>query len=293
MNPADSAAPVPEDEPPFVHEECGDTMWDAVLAQPEPAAACRVTYLGGPTAILDLGGLRFLTDPTLDPPGGTYAVVPGLTVTKLAGPAAVDLGRIDVVLLSHEQHHDNLDTKGRELLQTVQLVLTTPASAARLPGNSRGLSPWESTELLTPGGVPITVTATPARHGPAGIEPASGDVTGFVLAVGGAHPFQVYLTGDTVFYAGVQEVARRFQPRYVFVFAGAAQPRGPFNVTMDTNDALDTAAAFPQATIIPLHHEGWSHYTQHGAAFAQAFSTFGLSQRLLLLTAGAPTDLPV
>lgn len=30
--------PPPADEAPFVHEECGDTMWDAVLAQPDPTA---------------------------------------------------------------------------------------------------------------------------------------------------------------------------------------------------------------------------------------------------------------
>jgi len=28
-----------------------------------------VRYLGGPTAILELGGVRMLTDPTFDPPG--------------------------------------------------------------------------------------------------------------------------------------------------------------------------------------------------------------------------------
>ncbi|WP_226163697.1 DUF1348 family protein [Hymenobacter terricola] len=33
MNSPD-ATPEPEEEAPFVHEECGDTMWDAVLAQP-------------------------------------------------------------------------------------------------------------------------------------------------------------------------------------------------------------------------------------------------------------------
>jgi len=29
-----------------------------------------VTYLGGPTVILEIGGLRLMTDPTLDPAGG-------------------------------------------------------------------------------------------------------------------------------------------------------------------------------------------------------------------------------
>jgi len=32
----------------------------------------KLTYIGGPTALLELGGLRILTDPTFDPAGGEY-----------------------------------------------------------------------------------------------------------------------------------------------------------------------------------------------------------------------------
>ena len=252
-----------------------------------------VTYIGGPTVILDVSGMRFMTDPTLDPAGGVYPVVADLKVTKLAGPATTNIGLIDVVLLSHDQHNDNLDKKGRELLKEVGTTLTTKAGAARLLGTSQGLLPWESTVLQAPNGDEITITATPARHGPAGIEKASGDVIGFLVSVKGKIPVELYLTGDTVFYDGVAEVAARFQPSYVFMFAGAAQPRGPFNVTMDTNDAIDTAALFPKATLIPLHYEGWSHYTQHREAFEQAFKALGIGARLKLLTAGVMERLPV
>jgi len=31
-------------------------------------ARCRVTYIGGPTALIDVGGVRLLTDPTFDAP---------------------------------------------------------------------------------------------------------------------------------------------------------------------------------------------------------------------------------
>jgi hypothetical protein len=40
-----------------------------------------------------------------------------------------------------------------------------------------------------------------------------------------------YLTGDTVFYEGLVEVARRYEPPYVFIFAGAATTKGVFYVT--------------------------------------------------------------
>ncbi|MEO8112214.1 MAG: hypothetical protein ABI594_19340, partial [Ginsengibacter sp.] len=56
-----------------------------------------VTYIGGPTAILEIGGLRLMIDPTLDP-GGTVYHIPNLTVEKTKGPATLDIGHIDVVL---------------------------------------------------------------------------------------------------------------------------------------------------------------------------------------------------
>ncbi len=33
-----------------------------------------VIYLGGPTIVLEMGGLRLMTDPTLDPPGETFSI---------------------------------------------------------------------------------------------------------------------------------------------------------------------------------------------------------------------------
>jgi L-ascorbate metabolism protein UlaG (beta-lactamase superfamily) len=37
----------------------------------------KITYIGGPTAIIEMGALRFITDPTFDP-GGSKAVSGGL-----------------------------------------------------------------------------------------------------------------------------------------------------------------------------------------------------------------------
>ena len=34
--------------------------------------ATRITHLGGPTALIEVGGWRLLTDPTFDPPGRRY-----------------------------------------------------------------------------------------------------------------------------------------------------------------------------------------------------------------------------
>lgn len=54
---------------------------------PQTAAIpVQVTHIGGPTVLLEIGGLRFLTDPTFDPAGSQYASKPAPRV-KTADPA--------------------------------------------------------------------------------------------------------------------------------------------------------------------------------------------------------------
>jgi L-ascorbate metabolism protein UlaG (beta-lactamase superfamily) len=252
-------------------------------------SAMTITLVGGPTALIEIGGFRLLTDPTFDAPG-EYRL-PHVTLRKTSRPAltAEQIGAVDAVLLSHDQHADNLDNAGRAFLARAGRVLTTVAGAERLQGRAEGLRPWDEMQLSKPDGRSVRITATPARHGPAGIEPFSGDVIGFVLTLKDESARPIYVTGDTVWYDGVAEVARRFQAGLVLLFAGAAQTRGPFHLTMDTNDAIETAHAFPDATIVPLHAEGWAHFTQGRDDLDKSFAAFGLGPRLRLLEPGVAT----
>jgi L-ascorbate metabolism protein UlaG (beta-lactamase superfamily) len=251
-----------------------------------------ITLIGGPTALLEINGFRLLTDPTFDAPGAYQ--LPHVKLEKLSGPAlgADAIGEVDAVLLSHDQHADNLDHAGRDFLTRARRVLTTVAGAKRL-GHAEGLAPWATAELTGRDGQSLTITATPARHGPAGIEPLSGDVIGFVLTSGNPGSRPIYISGDTVWYDGVAEVARRFNAGVVLPFAGAAQTRGPFHLTMDTNDAIETARAFPDAVIVPLHTDGWAHFRQNGNDLRASFDTLGFGSRLKLLEPGVATVIEV
>src|SRR5205823_9473282 len=108
----------------------------------------RFTYIGGPTALLEWHGLRFLTDPTFDPAGTDYKK--RASHAQEAGWSAISadsLGAIDIVLLSHDHHPDNLDHVGRALLTRADKVITTVAGAERLGGNALGLANWQSIEI--------------------------------------------------------------------------------------------------------------------------------------------------
>lgn len=247
----------------------------------------KLTLIGGPTVLIEIAGFRLLTDPTFDAP--TDYPSGAVTLSKTTGPAiaAADIGRIDAVLLSHDQHLDNLDRAGRDFLPKAGVTLVTPVGASRLGGNAKGLAPYETALLTAPDGTVLHITATPARHGPHGFEPIAGDVTGFLIGID-ASGDAVWFSGDTVWYEGTAEIARRYDPRLLIVNAGSAEPRGPFHITMDTNDVIEAAAAFPKASIAAIHNEGWAHFKESAADIETAFGAVQLSKRLLPLQRGVP-----
>jgi L-ascorbate metabolism protein UlaG (beta-lactamase superfamily) len=241
----------------------------------------RITYIGGPTALLEVGGLRLLTDPTFDPAGTEYPT-PVYTLRKTQGPAVAANATtpLDAVLLSHDHHVDNLDRAGRALLGRARRVLTTPDAAARLGGAAMGLRPWQTTELTGGDGGVLTITATPARHGPE--DGDRGPVTGFVLTRPEQRGGAIYVSGDTVWFHGVEEVGRHFDVRVALLFMGAARVRevGPAHLTFTASEGVQVAQALPGATIVPLHYEGWEHFSESRDEIEHAFNRAGLAERL-------------
>ena len=247
-----------------------------------------IQLVGGPTVLLDFGGLRLLTDPTFDLPR-RYSQG-GMESEKTIGPAlsAAALGRIDAVLLSHDEHFDNLDTAGRQLLQDIPLTLTTPGGAERLGGTARGLQPFESTELERPGGGTVNVTAVPARHGPAGVEAVLGQVSGFWLAAEDLGA--VYVTGDNTSLDRVREIGHRLgSPDLIVQFVGAVHNPEIFDgqlLTMDGLGAQVSATLLGARAVAIAHAEGWSHYSQGRDEAVDAFTSAGLADRLLTTPVG-------
>jgi L-ascorbate metabolism protein UlaG (beta-lactamase superfamily) len=226
----------------------------------------RITHIGGPTVLIEGGGWRLLTDPTFDPAGGKYSFGWGTGSRKLAGPAiaASDVGAIDAVLLTHDQHDDNLDAAGRRLLPSARVVVTTAAGAKRLGGHARGLEPWATTLLEAPQRPPIEITATPCRHGPPLSRPIVGDVIGFALRWDGQEGGVLWISGDTVLYDGVREVADRLQVDTALLHLGGVRfpVTGPLRYTMTAREAIELCRIVHPRVAIPIHYEGWKHFKQ-------------------------------
>jgi len=244
-----------------------------------------LTLIGGPTALIEYAGLRLLTDPTFDAPR-TYDG--GIPLHKLSGPAlgAEEVGAIDAVLLSHDQHPDNLDEAGRAFLPRAGAVLSTPEAAARIEGVT-GLSAWQTHRVGD-----VEVTAVPALHGPEGAEALSGTVTGFVLATPGAPV--LYVSGDNASVQLVADIAARIGRIDIAVlFAGAANVGrfGDADLTLNARTAVEAARELGDAVIVPVHAEGWHHFSETRERLVREFGYAGLADRLRVPEAGAPLAL--
>ncbi|MFE0510556.1 MBL fold metallo-hydrolase [Streptomyces sp. NPDC058964] len=255
-------------------------------SRPVASAQFPVRVFGGPTALFEYGGLRFLTDPTFDDPGDYQA--PGRPLlTKTAPPSGTpaDLGPVDVVLLSHDEHADNLDRSGRALLADVPLTLTTPGGGQRLGGSARGLADWDSIVLDRADGGTVTVTGVPALHGPGPreeVEASTGEVVGFVLTGEGLPT--VYVSGDNASLDVVKEIADRFGPvDTALLFAGA--PRFPVlfegaPLVLDSAQAAEAARILGARRVVPVHYNSWAHFTEGRDDLVEAFASAGLDDRL-------------
>ena len=226
----------------------------------------RVTHIGGPTVLLEIGDWRILTDPTFDAPGRRYSFGWGSWSRKLTGPAlaADELPPVDAVLLSHDQHDDNLDEAGRALLPSAGAIVTTASGARRLGGSARGLEPWGTTTLEAPGRTAIEITATPCRHGPPLFHPIVGDVIGFALRWEDQEHGLLWISGDTVLYDGVREVADRLTVDTALIHLGAVRfgVTGPLRYTMTAAEAIELCGVVKPRTVIPIHYEGWRHFKE-------------------------------
>lgn len=268
-------------------------------------------YLGTAMVELRLGDSRLLTDPVLDPRGSTYDF--GLWFTPRSWFASekqydtpVVEGAFDAVLVSHDQHADNLDLAGRSLIadeQRVGRVITNTVGAKRLarprsevdaPGKGLGLgeraiglAPSQTTRVGN-----VTITSVIARHGPS-YAPQVHQVSGFVLDVDDGP--RVWISGDTVMFpalaTALAEMAKARPVDVAVIHCGAvAFPKaiglGGARFTFDSTEAVEAAKLVGARTIVPVHRSGWAHFREGEIALGETLERAGLADRVKMLELG-------
>jgi L-ascorbate metabolism protein UlaG (beta-lactamase superfamily) len=256
-----------------------------------------ITHIDTACIIIEINGYKIITDPVLDKAGKLYHHGFGSISRKTDNPALqkVDLNNIDLVLLSHHQHKDNLDRKGKELALTAPLIITTKA-ASKVFKNAVGLDNWESQNIKTDKVKNLKITATPAQHHPSWLpEFFAGKVIGFILEFDGQENGAIYISGDTVYFNGINEIASRFKIDLGIFHVGGVEFRylsGFGKYTMNSDDLLKSVNVLKPERIIPIHYRGWTHFKEPETKLKQTIASNILTKdKTIFLVPGIAKEL--
>ncbi|MFF0462545.1 MBL fold metallo-hydrolase [Streptomyces mexicanus] len=258
-------------------------------------------FIGNATVLLRYGGLTLLTDPNFLHRGERAHLGYGLSSRRLTEPAldVTGLPRLDAVVLSH-LHGDHFDRRARRGLPRSVPVVTTRHAARHLRTwmgfrRAGGLRTWESC-VVRQGGHQVRVTALPGRHALQPVlrrllPPVMGTMLEFGPS-GGPVRRRLYVSGDTLVYDGLREIARRF-PRadLALLHLGGTRLPGGLVVTMDGAQGAELARRLDPRQIMPVHYDDYAAFRSPPADFVAEARRLGLEERLVHCPRGQHTRL--
>ncbi|SFD22144.1 L-ascorbate metabolism protein UlaG, beta-lactamase superfamily [Chitinophaga sp. CF118] len=256
-----------------------------------------VTHIDTACILLEIDGYRIMTDPTLDNAGQFYYHGYGAASRKTENPAypITGINNIDLILLSHHQHKDNFDNNGKSFTKNVANVISTKNASKALSGVI-GLDNWQTQKIETDKIKNLRITATPAQHHPGWIpEFISGKVIGFIIEFDGQENGVIYISGDTVYFKGIDEVAKRYKIDVGIFHVGSVQFRyltGFGQYTMDSKDLIKAVNVLNPNKVIPIHHKGWTHFKEKEARLRESLLTnVSTRDRTIFLKSGEPAGI--
>lgn len=260
-----------------------------------------ITHIDTACVLININGFKILTDPTLDKRDGflpQYVSKPLAFSKKYCDPALSndEIGKVDLVLLSHDHHSDNLDNKGRAFIKTVNTVLSTKDAVKRLKNdNTIGLDNWQEYAVATEKVPQLKITAIPAQHtNIKRLDKVMGKVIGFTIEWEGQKNGCLYISGDTVLFEGIYELKRRKKVDIAILHLGAgAFPylKKNLRVTMNGEEAIKTTKLLNPNSVIPIHYEGWWHFKQSAKSLKNEIEKSEDKDKFLWLISGIETEL--
>lgn len=234
------------------------------------------------TLVVDIGGRRILVDPMLGAEGTMDPVTPAvderrfpLVALPLDGETLGALiAGLDGVLVTH-LHRDHWDEHAQALLPSEIPILCQPEDepAIRSAGFERVAALGAAPDWL---GLPIARTG--GRHGTGEIGARMGQVSGVMIRVVGEPT--LYIAGDTVWCAEVEEALAAHRPDVAVLNAGAAQFRTGDPITMTAEDVGRVCLARPEMAVIAVHMETVNHCLLTRGALRTRLDRAGLSARV-------------
>ena len=215
--------------------------------RPEPDAPERerarpmasILYVGHATTLIELDGVRLLTDPLLRPRvAHLRRLVPLVDVSPPP----------DAVLLSH-LHYDHVDMASlRHIGRSVRLIVPHRAGSLFRRRRYRDVVELAAGESVPVG--PVTVTAVPAEHD-GRRNPLGSGISALGYVVSGSR--SVYFAGDTDFFEGMAQLAGADAALIPISGWGSRVGTGH----LDPTRAADAVGLLRPRLAIPIH---WGTY---------------------------------
>ena len=210
--------------------------------------AGRLTWVGHATVLIELGGVRILTDPVLRKRIGHLR-------RQVAAPPVDTASRLDAVLISH-LHHDHVDRPSLRQIDPVTPLLVPRGAGAFFTRRGfrdvRELAPGDHEQIAG-----IRIAATPASHG-GGRGPFQRDAEVVGYAIEG--PSRIYFAGDTDYFEEMVEMRDRIDVALLPVWGwGPSLGAGHLN----PESAARSAAVIAPRIAVPIH---WGTYFPAGFA---------------------------
>jgi L-ascorbate metabolism protein UlaG (beta-lactamase superfamily) len=216
-----------------------------------PASGLRVTWMGHATTLIEIEGLRVLTDPVW-----SERVSPSSAIgpRRFFQPpiALAELPPIQAVVISHD-HYDHLDMATVRVLAARGAVFFVPLGVgAHL--ERWGIPPSQFRELdwgqeATLGGVRFT--CVPSRHFSGRLPRENSTLwSSWVIA---ASQHRVFFVGDSGYFEGFRDIGSEYGPFDVaLVSSGAYSPQWPL-IHMTPEEVVEAAVGAKARLLIPIH----------------------------------------
>jgi L-ascorbate metabolism protein UlaG (beta-lactamase superfamily) len=218
------------------------------------ATGLRATWLGHSTVLLEMDGLRVLTDPVWGPRASPSRLVG----PKRFQPVPITLAQlppIDLVVISHD-HYDHLDYPTiRKLARTNVPFVTTLGVGAHLEAwgiaaeRITELDWWETHALA---GTELRVTATPSQHFSGRSLGGRNDTLWASFAIQSAR-HSAFFSGDTGLTTEYQRIAERYgRFDLVMLEVGAFHPSWG-DIHLGPENALKALRLLGGGSFLPVH----------------------------------------
>ncbi|MEU6522752.1 MBL fold metallo-hydrolase [Streptomyces sp. NPDC046924] len=262
-----------------------------------PEGAADILFIGNATLLIRYGDLTLLTDPNFLHRGQRAHLGYGLVSRRVTEPAVdvADLPHADLdgVVLSH-LHGDHFDRVARRGLDRSLPFVTTRHGALLLKGlygfrHATGLHTWQR-HTLRHGDSSVRVTSLPGRHAPGPARFLLPPVMGSLLEFGdrsGETRLVLYLSGDTLMYDGLREIAERYPDIHLAVLhLGGTTLPGGLVVTMDAAQGADLLDLLRPRRALPVHYDDYTVFRSPLEDFLAEAGRRGHDARLVRCSPG-------